>query len=118
MPIFDERLAPGDRRPRRAAASLTYDELLALPRRDQVSTFHCVTGWTVEDVRWAGVRLRDLLALVEPLPAAKAIRFVSLEEPYNDSLTLEQALLPDVMLALRAWTARRSRGRTARRRAS
>ena len=31
-----------------------------------------------------------------------AIRFVSAEEPYNDSLTLEQALLPDVMLGARA----------------
>ena len=31
---------------------------------------------------------------------AKALRFVSLEEPYDDSLTLDQAFLPDVMLAL------------------
>ena len=30
--------------------------------------------------------------LVEPLPGATAIRFDSLEVPYNDSLTLEQAL--------------------------
>ncbi|MGH3026341.1 MAG: molybdopterin-dependent oxidoreductase, partial [Gaiellaceae bacterium] len=78
---------------------LTYDELLALPRAEQTSTFHCVTGWTVKDVRWAGVRFRDLLDLVEPLPGARAIRFVSLEQPYTDSLTLEQARLHDVMLA-------------------
>jgi len=58
-----------------------------------------VTGWTVKDVHWAGVRFKHLLDLVEPLPGAHAIRFVSLEQPYNDSLTLEQALLPDVMLA-------------------
>ena len=32
------------RRPR----TFTYGELLALPRVHQVSTFHCVTGWTVE----------------------------------------------------------------------
>jgi DMSO/TMAO reductase YedYZ molybdopterin-dependent catalytic subunit len=50
-------------------------------------------------VHWAGVRFGDLLALAEPLPAARAIRFVSLEAPYNDSLTLRQATLPDVMLA-------------------
>ena len=30
---------------------------------------------------------------------AGALRFVSAELPYDDSLTLEQALLPDVMLA-------------------
>jgi DMSO/TMAO reductase YedYZ molybdopterin-dependent catalytic subunit len=45
------------------------------------------------------VRFQHLLDLVEPLPEATAIRFVSLEEPYDDSLTLDQAKLPDVMLA-------------------
>jgi DMSO/TMAO reductase YedYZ molybdopterin-dependent catalytic subunit len=58
-----------------------------------------VTGWSVKNVRWAGVRFRDLLALAQPLPSAHAIRFVSMEQPYVDSLTLDQALLPDVMLA-------------------
>ena len=74
-------------------------DLRALPRAEQVSTFHCVTGWTVDDVRWAGVRFRDLLAQVKPLPAAHSIRFVSAEVPYVDSLTVDQALLPDSMLA-------------------
>jgi DMSO/TMAO reductase YedYZ molybdopterin-dependent catalytic subunit len=83
----------------RRKLSLSYDMLLRLPRAEQVSTFHCVTGWTVDDVRWAGVRFRELLELAQPLPAAKALRFVSMEVPYTDSLTLEQALLPDVMLA-------------------
>jgi DMSO/TMAO reductase YedYZ molybdopterin-dependent catalytic subunit len=101
MPVFDAkswRLEIGGlvRRP----ASISYEQLLALPRTSQVSTFHCVTGWTVENVRWSGVRFRHLLDLVEPLPSAKAIRFVSAEEPYNDSLTVEQALLPDVLLAI------------------
>jgi DMSO/TMAO reductase YedYZ molybdopterin-dependent catalytic subunit len=83
----------------RTPVRLTHDQLLALPRAEQVSTFHCVTGWTVRDVHWAGVRFRDLLSLAEPLPEARAIRFVSMEQPYEDSLTLEQALLPDAMLA-------------------
>jgi len=101
MPVFDPktwRLEVGGlvARPR----SFTYDELLALPRSHQVSDFHCVTGWTVHDVHWAGVRLSHLLDLVEPLPQARAVRFVSLEEPYDDSLTLAQLRLPDVLLAL------------------
>jgi DMSO/TMAO reductase YedYZ molybdopterin-dependent catalytic subunit len=100
MPEFDPkswRLEIGGlvRRPQ----SLTYGQLLALPRAEQTSTFHCVTGWTVHDVRWAGVRFRHLLDLAEPLPSATAIRFVSMENPYDDSLTLEQAKLPDAMLA-------------------
>ena len=76
-----------------------YDQLLALPRAEQVSDFHCVTGWSVDNVHWAGVRLRDLLAAVRPTPDAEALTFVSAEHPYSDSLTLDQALLPDVMLA-------------------
>jgi DMSO/TMAO reductase YedYZ molybdopterin-dependent catalytic subunit len=101
MPIFDPKtwlLEIGGlvKKPR----SFTYDELLALPRAHQVNDFHCVTGWTVRNVRWSGVRFSHLLDQVEPLPQAKAIRFVSLEQPYNDSLSLGQLHLPDVMLAL------------------
>jgi DMSO/TMAO reductase YedYZ molybdopterin-dependent catalytic subunit len=78
---------------------LSYEDVLRLPRAEQVSTFHCVTGWTVKNVRWAGVRFADLLALARPLPAAHALRFESAEVPYVDSLTLAQAALPDAMLA-------------------
>jgi DMSO/TMAO reductase YedYZ molybdopterin-dependent catalytic subunit len=100
MPLFDPatwrlEITGLVRKPR----TLTYADLLALPRAEQISTFHCVTGWTVKDVHWAGVRFGHLLALAEPLPAARAIRFVSMEEPYTDSLTLPQATLPDAMLA-------------------
>ena len=44
--------------------TLTYDDLLALPQAAQTSDFHCVTGWSVDDVRWGGVRFRDLLRRV------------------------------------------------------
>jgi DMSO/TMAO reductase YedYZ molybdopterin-dependent catalytic subunit len=80
--------------------TLTYDDLAKLPAAEQVSTFHCVTGWTVRNVRWRGIRLRHILDLAGPLRSAHALRFVSSENPYEDSLTMEQALLPDVMLAL------------------
>jgi DMSO/TMAO reductase YedYZ molybdopterin-dependent catalytic subunit len=78
---------------------LTYSELLALPRARQVTDFHCVTGWSIPHVHWTGVRLQHVLAEARPLPSAHALRFVSAEVPYEDSLTLRQALLPDVMLA-------------------
>jgi DMSO/TMAO reductase YedYZ molybdopterin-dependent catalytic subunit len=101
MPVFDPqawslRIDGLVRKP----LELSYDELRALPRARQVSDFHCVTGWSVHGVRWGGIRLHELLRLAGPLPSAHAIRFVSAEEPYDDSLTLEQALLPNVMLAL------------------
>ncbi|MBO9532361.1 MAG: molybdopterin-dependent oxidoreductase [Solirubrobacteraceae bacterium] len=80
---------------------LGWEEFLALPQRDQVSDFHCVTGWSVDDVRWHGVGLADILARVKPLPEAKGLEFISYEEPYIDTLTLEQASMPDIMLAHR-----------------
>jgi DMSO/TMAO reductase YedYZ molybdopterin-dependent catalytic subunit len=79
--------------------TLDYTQLRALPRANQVSTFHCVTGWTVKNVHWGGVRLPDLLAAAKPLPEAHGLEFVSAEKPYVDSLTMDQAKLPDVMLA-------------------
>jgi DMSO/TMAO reductase YedYZ molybdopterin-dependent catalytic subunit len=79
--------------------SLALAAVRGFPVAEQVSDFRCVTGWTVEDVRWTGVRIRDVLARAGPLPSGAALSFVSAERPYVDSLTLEQALLPDVMLA-------------------
>jgi len=83
----------------RTPIEISYDELLAFPKAEQVSTFHCVTGWTVTDVHWGGVRFRDLLAQAGPLPAAHAVHFISAEKPYQDYLTLADLALPDVMLA-------------------
>ena len=79
--------------------TFSYEELLALPRAEQRSDFHCVTGWSVPHVRWAGVRFADLLESSGPTERARAISFESAERPYADSLTLEQALAPDAMLA-------------------
>lgn len=100
MPTFDPatwRLAIGGRVER--PLSLRYDELLALPKTEQVTTFHCVTGWTVEGVRWGGVRLGEVLRPARPSSNANALEFVSAERPYVDSLTKAQAGLHDVLLA-------------------
>jgi len=79
--------------------TFSLSQLGAMPRAEQTSTFHCGAGWTVQDVHWSGIRFGDLLAHVKPLPDARALRFVSAERPYEDSLTLAQALEPDAMLA-------------------
>lgn len=78
---------------------LTYADLRALPRVDQVNDFHCVTGWSVPHVHWTGVRLGDLIARAQPQPAAQAVGFFSGDGVYSDSLTLEQATVKDVIVA-------------------
>ena len=82
-----------------APKTFTLADLKAMPRAEQVSDFHCVTGWVVKNVRWAGVRIADVLEQAGAKQGVSSLRFVSAEVPYEDSLTLKQALLPDVMLA-------------------
>jgi DMSO/TMAO reductase YedYZ molybdopterin-dependent catalytic subunit len=82
-----------------APSSFSLADLKAMPRAEQVSDFHCVTGWSVSNVRWAGVRLGHVLERAGARTGIGGLRFVSAEKPYEDSLTLRQALLPDVMLA-------------------
>jgi DMSO/TMAO reductase YedYZ molybdopterin-dependent catalytic subunit len=79
--------------------TLTYADLRSLPRAEQISDFHCVTGWSVSKVHWGGVRFRDLLAAAGPQASATVLEFVSAEAPYVDTLTLQQAELHDAMLA-------------------
>jgi DMSO/TMAO reductase YedYZ molybdopterin-dependent catalytic subunit len=102
-----------DREPRRTTAdyrlavsglvdrprTLTYADLQGLPRTRLTSDFQCVTGWRVPDVRWAGVRLADVLDLAGVRPAARAVTFVSFDGAYTESLTLDQARRPDVLVA-------------------
>jgi DMSO/TMAO reductase YedYZ molybdopterin-dependent catalytic subunit len=79
--------------------SLDWSQITALPGVAQTSTFHCVTGWTVDGVRWEGFRAQALLDIVRPLPSARYVTFQSLEAPYTDQLSLEQFSLPDVLIA-------------------
>ncbi len=48
--------------------SFTYDELKEMADMEYTSDFHCVTGWTVENVRWRGVSLRKLISMAKPKP--------------------------------------------------
>ncbi len=79
--------------------TLTWSQFLALGQASQVTDFHCVTGWTVGNVPWHGVRFQTLWDIVKPLPTARYVRFVSMEYPYTDTLTMGQTTLPNVMLA-------------------
>ncbi|MEY9933236.1 DMSO/TMAO reductase YedYZ molybdopterin-dependent catalytic subunit [Catenulispora sp. GP43] len=76
-------------------------DLAALPQTDLVRDFQCVTGWRVPKVPWTGVRLRDMLTLAGVQSSAKALRFVSFDGTYTESLTLDQAQNPDMLVALK-----------------
>ena len=47
------------------AKMLGWDEFMALPQHDFTADFHCVTRWSKLDVKWRGVKVTDLMKLVE-----------------------------------------------------
>lgn len=81
---------------------LTYrwEEFVALPRRVQVSDFHCVEGWSVKNVTYEGIPLAWLLDAAVVQPAAGYVKLLSGDGVYTDALSLDQARLDDVMVAL------------------
>ena len=79
--------------------SISYAELAALPVTKVKRDFQCVTGWRVPDQHWTGVQLSKLLDRAGVKPEATALRFVSFDGEYTESLTLAQACRPDVMVA-------------------
>jgi DMSO/TMAO reductase YedYZ molybdopterin-dependent catalytic subunit len=79
--------------------SLSMADLAALPQTGMTKDFQCVTGWRVQDVPWSGVLLKDLLAAAGAEPGATALRFTSFDGAYTESLTMEQGMRPDVLVA-------------------
>jgi DMSO/TMAO reductase YedYZ molybdopterin-dependent catalytic subunit len=79
--------------------SLTVDDLEAMPPTKLVRSFQCVTGWRVPDVHWTGVQLGYLLDQAGVAPEGKALLFESFDGVYTESLTMDQARLPDVIIA-------------------
>ena len=81
--------------------TFTFADLESLPRTKMVRDFQCVTGWRVPEVHWEGVKLSELLDTVGVAPGAVALSFESYDGADSESLTLEQARLPDVIVAYR-----------------
>ena len=45
---------------------LSYQELLEMDQVDITCDVHCVTGWSLLDSRWSGVRLETIMEKVKP----------------------------------------------------
>jgi DMSO/TMAO reductase YedYZ molybdopterin-dependent catalytic subunit len=84
----------------RRRASYTLRDLQKMSQSRLVEDFQCVTGWRVLEVPWSGVELSSLLDHAEPTADATAVRFRSFDGTYTESLTLEEARQPGVLVAL------------------
>jgi DMSO/TMAO reductase YedYZ molybdopterin-dependent catalytic subunit len=72
---------------------------LALPRAEETTDLHCVDGWTAKNLRWEGVRVKDLLHTVTPRPEGRYVSFHAYGGDYANSLSLTEALAPEALLA-------------------
>ena len=77
--------------------TFAWDQFQALPQLDDQQDFHCVTGWSILDMTFRGVRFETLAALARPLPEATHV-MCHAADGYSTNLPLEEALKPDVLL--------------------
>jgi DMSO/TMAO reductase YedYZ molybdopterin-dependent catalytic subunit len=75
--------------------------LVSMPRRKVTADFHCVAGWSVQNLRWEGVAFRDFYdQVLAPIAGDRIthVRFVGIDG-FRSVLPLEDAIEDDVMLA-------------------
>lgn len=75
---------------------LTPEDLAALPAQPLTSDFRCSEGWTVPDLAWRGVPVREVLRLAGVDPAARWVQASA--EAF--STPLPRAAADDALLAL------------------
>ena len=77
---------------------LSYRELLDLEQVTITCDVHCVTGWTLLDSQWSGVRLATLMDIVRPHKNGGFIIFQAAEE-YTSNVPIGDARKENVILA-------------------
>jgi DMSO/TMAO reductase YedYZ molybdopterin-dependent catalytic subunit len=80
--------------------TISWDELLALPRRETLCDLHCVTKWSRYDNTFEGVPVQDLLARTGIHQDARYV-LVSGEQGYTTNLPLADLDRPANLLAFR-----------------
>ncbi|MCK6075613.1 molybdopterin-dependent oxidoreductase [Paenibacillus silvae] len=77
-----------------------WEQFVKLSRTVQISDFHCVTGWSVYKNTWEGIPLKYFLDKAGVKPGAHSVKFYSGDGVYTDAITMEQAQMHDIMVAV------------------
>ena len=92
--------------------TVTIEELLSFkPIEERVYRHRCVEAWSMV-IPWAGYSLSELINWAEPLPKAKYVQFLTLEDssvmpglrqidlnwPYSEGLRMDEAMHPLTLL--------------------
>ncbi len=81
--------------------TLSWDELNALPKAENVQDIHCVTRWSRFDARFGGVHWRELAKLVRPKPSARFV-VAHAEQGFTSNVPLEFLEDDNALLATEA----------------
>lgn len=77
---------------------LSYEDLLNLDQVHIICDVHCVTGWTLLDSSWTGVRLETIMDRVKPSRSGGFIIFEA-AEGYTSNVPISDARKENVLLA-------------------
>lgn len=77
---------------------LSYEDLLNLDQVHIICDVHCVTGWTLLDSSWTGVRLGTIMDRVKPSRSGGFIIFEA-AEGYTSNVPISDARKENVLLA-------------------
>lgn len=83
------------------SVDIPLSDLATMPRRSMIADFHCVAGWSVKNLQWAGVAFKEIYdTLIAPIavPGVTHLRFVGIDG-FRAVLPLDDALEDDVMIA-------------------
>ena len=78
----------------------TYAQLTSLPQGTWARPAHCVTKWSIRDVKWEGPSIRSLLEPAGVRPEASWVMFHCVDG-YSAPVPLEEAMKEDSVLAFR-----------------
>jgi DMSO/TMAO reductase YedYZ molybdopterin-dependent catalytic subunit len=81
--------------------TLSWEELTALPKAENVQDIHCVTRWSRFDARFGGVHWRELAKLVRPKPSSRFV-VAHAEQGFTSNVPLEYLEDDNALLATEA----------------
>ncbi|MGE5216107.1 MAG: molybdopterin-binding protein [Chloroflexota bacterium] len=87
----------------RRPARFSLAELKSMPSRTQITRHDCVEGWSVIG-KWKGVRLEEIMKIVQPTDEARYVVFRCMDtdgdgNAYFESIDLVDAVHPQTILA-------------------
>ncbi len=81
--------------------TLSWEELTALPKAENVQDIHCVTRWSRFDARFGGVHWREVAKLVRPKPSARFV-VAHAEQGFTSNVPIEFLEDDNALLATEA----------------